>query len=54
MPKEKAALWSVAISVVAEGVAEQRELGVLQGLRCTHAQGYYLSRPTEAASFEIH
>ena len=42
----------LGISVVAEGVEEQRELDVLQGLGCTHAQGYYLSRPADAASFD--
>ncbi|WP_345455139.1 EAL domain-containing protein [Deinococcus aluminii] len=41
----------LGITVVAEGVEEQRELDVLQGLGCSHVQGYYFARPQPAQAF---
>jgi EAL domain-containing protein (putative c-di-GMP-specific phosphodiesterase class I) len=39
------------MEVVAEGVENAEQLAHLQKLRCSYAQGYYLSRPVESAKF---
>ncbi|WP_345466033.1 EAL domain-containing protein [Deinococcus carri] len=44
----------LGITVVAEGVEEQRELDVLQGVGCTHVQGYYFARPQPAEVIPPH
>ena len=40
---------NLGMSVVAEGVETLNELTMLQGLECTNAQGYLISRPVPAA-----
>ena len=36
--------------VVAEGVETASQLARLREMRCTYAQGYYFSRPVDAAA----
>jgi diguanylate cyclase (GGDEF)-like protein/PAS domain S-box-containing protein len=40
---------TLGLAVVAEGVETASALGILRGLRCEYAQGYYFSLPLEAA-----
>jgi diguanylate cyclase (GGDEF)-like protein/PAS domain S-box-containing protein len=40
---------SLGLGVTAEGVETAEQLSQLQALRCTNAQGYYLSRPVDEA-----
>jgi len=42
----------LGIESVAEGVETEEQLEMLKGMRCTHAQGYLLSKPLERAEFE--
>ncbi|THF62575.1 EAL domain-containing protein [Pseudothauera rhizosphaerae] len=42
---------SLGISVIAEGVETEGQLGYLRGLRCEEIQGYYFSRPLPAHDF---
>jgi diguanylate cyclase (GGDEF)-like protein len=42
---------SLNLEVVAEGVETEAEFGILANLGCDQAQGYYFSRPVDAASF---
>lgn len=43
---------SLGVRVVAEGVETQEHFEVLRGLGCNDAQGYWFSKPLEAAAFE--
>jgi diguanylate cyclase (GGDEF)-like protein/PAS domain S-box-containing protein len=43
---------SLDLEVVAEGVETAEQLAMLRKLRCSHAQGYHLSRPVEGDRFE--
>lgn len=42
---------SLGISVIAEGVETEGQLGFLRGLKCEEMQGYYFSRPLPADDF---
>ena len=42
--------WNLGIDVVAEGVETKKQMYQLQALRCDYAQGYYFSRPIDAAA----
>lgn len=42
----------LGIDSIAEGVETEEQLRMLRSMRCTHAQGYLLSRPLERAEFE--
>jgi hypothetical protein len=42
--------WNLGIDVVAEGVETKKQMYQLQALRCDYAQGYYFSRPVDAAA----
>ena len=42
----------LGIDSVAEGVETEEQLRMLREMRCTHAQGYLLSKPLERAEFE--
>ncbi|OZA31127.1 MAG: hypothetical protein B7X93_00815 [Hydrogenophilales bacterium 17-61-9] len=43
---------NLRLTVVAEGVETREQLGFLREARCDQAQGYFISRPMDAASFE--
>jgi EAL domain-containing protein (putative c-di-GMP-specific phosphodiesterase class I) len=40
---------ALGMSVVAEGVETEEQLGILRGLGCNEVQGYYIARPVPAA-----
>ncbi len=42
----------LGLQVIAEGIESEAVLQLLREKRCRHMQGYYLSRPLEAAVFE--
>ena len=42
---------SLRLRVVAEGVENQRQMNFLKNLKCDELQGYWISRPLEAAEF---
>jgi EAL domain-containing protein (putative c-di-GMP-specific phosphodiesterase class I)/FixJ family two-component response regulator/GGDEF domain-containing protein len=42
---------SLGLSVIAEGVETEGQLGYLRGLQCEEIQGYYFSRPLPAEDF---
>lgn len=44
---------NLGMEVVAEGVETKEQLALLTLLKCDSAQGYYFSRPTEAAAADI-
>lgn len=44
---------SLQLTVVAEGVETQEQLKFLREARCDQAQGYFISRPMDAAAFGI-
>lgn len=44
---------ALGLSVVAEGVEYQRSLDLLARWQCDTAQGYLISRPLDAAAFEV-
>ena len=41
---------ALRLSVVAEGVEQWSQLGLLRTLGCEYAQGFYFARPLDAAS----
>ena len=43
---------SLGLSVVAEGVETLEQISALKGMRCSQVQGYYFSKPLDAATFE--
>ena len=43
---------SLKLEVTAEGVETEEQLSRLRGLGCEYGQGYYFSRPVEAAAAE--
>ncbi|MHB1083309.1 MAG: putative bifunctional diguanylate cyclase/phosphodiesterase [Thiobacillus sp.] len=44
---------SLRLTVVAEGVETSEQLAFLREARCDQAQGYFISRPMDAAAFEV-
>jgi len=45
-------LHSLALNIVAEGIESEPSLQLCQKLNIQRAQGYFLSKPIEAASIE--
>ncbi|MDO8178716.1 MAG: EAL domain-containing protein [Undibacterium sp.] len=43
---------SLGLRVVAEGVEKKEQVDMLIGMGCTHVQGYYFGRPTDADTFK--
>lgn len=43
---------AVGLNVVAEGIEEKEQLRILREMGCQQGQGYYFSRPTDAAACE--
>jgi EAL domain-containing protein (putative c-di-GMP-specific phosphodiesterase class I) len=41
--------YELGLKVTAEGVEREAQLKLLQEMECTHAQGYYFSRPVPGA-----
>jgi EAL domain-containing protein (putative c-di-GMP-specific phosphodiesterase class I) len=43
---------NLGLSVVAEGIEDIETWKLLEDLQCTEAQGYFISRPMDAASLK--
>jgi len=44
---------NIGLSVIAEGVEEQKQVEILQDFGCNEAQGYYYARPMEISALRV-